>query len=1405
MKQGMKGLLTVLGAVLCLASPALEVRAGVDVSGLTSTRNASFVTRTTDGHGWTIDEALPEKIKADDTADYAFWWEKGTTVSTGVSEQLPVAGTGQHLYAYDRMGVVPVSRWEVIWKKGRCIHEPMEEWHGVYGNEICCTMAYYSGWNGYCADCGKQLAPFFIYANRDTLRKLQAVDTSQGYYYQCPWRDCRHIEQALDYYTHECSGVSYNQYRVLYDPNNGVTGVSGNVNPTYHMYNNAEEYRGEPAYSCSKYLSDNTYGFTMTGYKVIGWDREPGDPYGTPDYTIGQEISNLSSDDWNVGEAEGTGKGTITLYAVWGKVEAELTVKPGTAAEIGNGAAYDDRGTAGASYNASTKSTTVKVPYMGSYTLNNAKLTAPTQGTVTFQVNGGSAVSSITAKKTFKAWEKTVPFYGVYSDSLNKYAYASLEDGKKDVLTATWKDTAITLPSPTKSGSVFGGWYADSACTIPVGGGGAPYTPTGNVTLYAKWSKLVLNSVTDLSVDGWKGGVDLTWSQEEANLFYKLYQKKEGGGWKQLFSATDIGTGSGWSSGNKIEKSTPGTYSFTINSTGFYNLYAYGARGSNYGDKKGGLGGYVSGKFWLTKGDTITYTVGSTTQGGSGTTGGNGASGGGATTVTSGKLGVLLVGGGGGGANFYQGGGAGGLSTGVSASTKEGAAGCGGGGDGYNGASGGGGLGGSVNYHAHANSCYHYHAGDTISGGACYRLDGCGGTYEFTSKGPVTGTYKNYPGGDLWDTVNNYCRQCAKNPCQGGHPVYGPDVYTCNRCGKTRSYAGSCGEQKWVLSCGREQGQVICGLTTATIVSANPAYGGASYINNKAVTKTETPGARDGNGYFKIEVDTIGCFDSLRLDNVPAHDEAKPNAVDAGTVVIEAADGTNLKVSFEKPEDNGTVYYHYAESYRNSNRNTVLSTTKTSPTYNLITEGVWSYYYVLDTSASTTVTAANKQLTSSTPAVKVAASTNTVQYLHIAPVDRAGNIGATTHVKIEPSDIEWNIVTGQVKISSTVKGTDYDGIHPNGTNSYFVRADGRTPFELKYQSYVQGTAADDYQIDHQQFEVSSSGLANEVFETVLPLSSASVAGTVVLDNTLFERSVYGSDILRDVGYSTASRKTKATINDFAQAFVGNPAMSGKTIVVVPHAGAAYVNADGQDAVKMSDSTKDAANKLTLVLDGEGPVISGTGPIEGVTDLDLSADIEMDIVASDDLSGLKDIKVTIHNLDDGTRKTYTQGGDGHVRFTITRSNALYNGSFRVEITATDNVGNETVVKYVVTGFALFARLERILEPHDPIFKCGESGVLTVETYGYTERLEVIFPEEMTGLQPGLNQTFDYCGRESYLQAETVQFMVPLYTPANTQYTITVRAYKGDDHIEEHPTFSTIGVEGSVLSELRTRLR
>lgn len=110
--------------------------------------------------------------------------------------------------------------------------------------------------------------------------------------------------------------------------------------------------------------------------------------------------------------------------------------------------------------------------------------------TVSYSANysGGTNPSSGTATKTtkysFNGWKATNGT--VYAASGSYTANAAT------TMTAQWTSsastTSVTLPTPTRTGYTFGGWYKESSCTNKVGNGGASYTPTASVTLYAHWT-----------------------------------------------------------------------------------------------------------------------------------------------------------------------------------------------------------------------------------------------------------------------------------------------------------------------------------------------------------------------------------------------------------------------------------------------------------------------------------------------------------------------------------------------------------------------------------------------------------------------------------------------------------------------------------------------------------------------------------------------------------------------------------------------------------------------------------------------------------------------------------------------------------------------------------------------------
>lgn len=65
----------------------------------------------------------------------------------------------------------------------------------------------------------------------------------------------------------------------------------------------------------------------------------------------------------------------------------------------------------------------------------------------------------------------------------------STTDGDTVLLVATWSEmSSVTLPTPTRTGYTFGGWYTDAACTEANKVTDTTITPESNVTFYAKWT-----------------------------------------------------------------------------------------------------------------------------------------------------------------------------------------------------------------------------------------------------------------------------------------------------------------------------------------------------------------------------------------------------------------------------------------------------------------------------------------------------------------------------------------------------------------------------------------------------------------------------------------------------------------------------------------------------------------------------------------------------------------------------------------------------------------------------------------------------------------------------------------------------------------------------------------------------
>lgn len=281
-----------------------------------------------------------------------------------------------------------------------------------------------------------------------------------------------------------------NTYTIKYD-GNGATG--GSAASSSHSYDTA------------KNLTKN--GYTNDGYTFKNWNTKA-DGTGTS-YSDQESVKNLTS----------TNGGTVTLYAQW-------TPNTYTVSFNGNGA------TAG------TMSSQA-------YVFDTAKALSANRFsrvyTVSFNTNGGTINSSSTATATakFNGWEDRnnyvregvnysytsfdAPYYAnTYNDLMNAYGYNkyrllshyvlygknegrtpkgssaglypnsatvnNLTTTNKGTVTlyANWTLGSVTLPTPSRTGYIFDGWYDANGNKIP----GSTYTPTGNTTITAHWTAI---------------------------------------------------------------------------------------------------------------------------------------------------------------------------------------------------------------------------------------------------------------------------------------------------------------------------------------------------------------------------------------------------------------------------------------------------------------------------------------------------------------------------------------------------------------------------------------------------------------------------------------------------------------------------------------------------------------------------------------------------------------------------------------------------------------------------------------------------------------------------------------------------------------------------------------------------
>jgi len=83
-----------------------------------------------------------------------------------------------------------------------------------------------------------------------------------------------------------------------------------------------------------------------------------------------------------------------------------------------------------------------------------------------------------------------ITLYAHWQEKIEYTVTYNANGGTCGTASATYQGTALTLPTPTRTGYKFLGWYTAASGGTKVGDAGAGYTPSANITLYAQWEQI---------------------------------------------------------------------------------------------------------------------------------------------------------------------------------------------------------------------------------------------------------------------------------------------------------------------------------------------------------------------------------------------------------------------------------------------------------------------------------------------------------------------------------------------------------------------------------------------------------------------------------------------------------------------------------------------------------------------------------------------------------------------------------------------------------------------------------------------------------------------------------------------------------------------------------------------------
>ena len=266
-------------------------------------------------------------------------------------------------------------------------------------------------------------------------------------------------------------------------------------------------------------------GFKWEGHTFLGWSTDKNATVAT------WKDGNTASYNFNTtGGLSSTDKDNVTLYAIWRADAKKVTVDPVKGNGKWNAAGDPNQGGSSSVKKAEdsvNRDGTGNTKWGDKVILGEA-IPENKDATVTYDVNTDEPVNidktSETVHWKFSKWTQNTGAHGILYNNSSRANDGSHDNGKQtyyivqdtdDTVSANYYMQTVTLPTPTRDGYTFLGWYYDATCTDKVdgrgagnskypldangeemkaeyqtrGNGGDTFRTDGDVTIYARWQK----------------------------------------------------------------------------------------------------------------------------------------------------------------------------------------------------------------------------------------------------------------------------------------------------------------------------------------------------------------------------------------------------------------------------------------------------------------------------------------------------------------------------------------------------------------------------------------------------------------------------------------------------------------------------------------------------------------------------------------------------------------------------------------------------------------------------------------------------------------------------------------------------------------------------------------------------